>query len=160
RRRLAGWAPDVVHAHGMRAAALAALALPGPGRRASRLAVTVHNAPPVDGGANAAFYRGLERIVARRADAVSYVSADLAARLRRVGARAGGRALVPAPTWPAPTASEIARARRELSDGAPVVLAVGRLAAQKGFGVLLAAAARWRDRDPFPVLAIVGEGPL
>ncbi len=42
----------------------------------------------------------------------------------------------------------------------PVVLAVGRLAAQKGFGTLIEAAARWRDIRPEPVLVIVGEGPL
>ena len=41
-----------------------------------------------------------------------------------------------------------------------MVLAVGRLAAQKGFGTLLEAAALWRDMRPEPVLVIVGEGPL
>jgi glycosyltransferase involved in cell wall biosynthesis len=41
-----------------------------------------------------------------------------------------------------------------------VVLAVGRLAPQKGFGTLLEAASRWRDIKPEPVLVIVGEGPL
>jgi glycosyltransferase involved in cell wall biosynthesis len=40
------------------------------------------------------------------------------------------------------------------------VLAVGRLAAQKGFGTLLNAAACWRDMRPEPLLVIVGEGPL
>jgi glycosyltransferase involved in cell wall biosynthesis len=41
-----------------------------------------------------------------------------------------------------------------------VVLAVGRLASQKGFGVLLEAAAGWRDLDPMPLLVIAGDGPL
>jgi glycosyltransferase involved in cell wall biosynthesis len=40
------------------------------------------------------------------------------------------------------------------------VLAAGRLAAQKGFGTLLEAAARWRDLQPEPLLVIAGEGPL
>ena len=40
------------------------------------------------------------------------------------------------------------------------MLTVGRLAAQKGFGVLLDAAAGWRDLRPEPSLVIVGEGPL
>ena len=44
--------------------------------------------------------------------------------------------------------------------GRPVLLAAGRLAEQKGFGVLLDAAAAWQDRDPVPVLAIAGDGPL
>jgi glycosyltransferase involved in cell wall biosynthesis len=46
------------------------------------------------------------------------------------------------------------------SAGRPVVLAVGRLATQKDFGVLLEAAATWRDLDPVPQVAIAGEGPL
>jgi glycosyltransferase involved in cell wall biosynthesis len=41
-----------------------------------------------------------------------------------------------------------------------VVLAVGRLAAQKGLDVLLSAAADWRDLDPVPLVVIAGEGPL
>jgi glycosyltransferase involved in cell wall biosynthesis len=44
--------------------------------------------------------------------------------------------------------------------GRPVVLGVGRLAAQKGFDVLLDAAAHWLDLDPPPLLAIAGDGPL
>jgi glycosyltransferase involved in cell wall biosynthesis len=40
------------------------------------------------------------------------------------------------------------------------VLAVGRLASQKGFGALLEAAACWRDMRPEPLLVIVGQGPL
>ena len=46
------------------------------------------------------------------------------------------------------------------ADGRPVVLAVGRLAAQKGFDTLIAAAARWRGRRPEPLLVIAGTGPL
>ncbi len=41
-----------------------------------------------------------------------------------------------------------------------MILAVGRLAQQKDFSTLLAAAARWRDLDPEPQVAIAGEGPL
>ena len=47
-----------------------------------------------------------------------------------------------------------------LAAGRPLVLAVGRLAPQKDFGTLVAAAARWRDLDPPPLLAIAGDGPL
>ena len=156
RRLLRSSAPDVVHAHGLRAGALAALAVP----RHTVLVVTVHNAPPAGGGAGLV-YSLLERIAARRADAVTWVSADLAARMLRRGARDGGRALVPAPPAGEPSAADVAKARADLGgNGRPVVLAAGRLAAQKGFGVLLAAAADWQDRDPPPVLAIAGEGPL
>lgn len=40
------------------------------------------------------------------------------------------------------------------------MLAVGRLARQKAFDVLIEAAERWRDLSPAPRLAIAGEGPL
>jgi glycosyltransferase involved in cell wall biosynthesis len=158
---LADARPDVVHAHGLRAGAAAALALMGLTRGA--LAVTVHNAPPAWGTA-AAVYAVLERIVARRADAVICVSADLAARMRRLGAAVAGPAIVPAPvSWPAgtPDGQAVAAARAGIArPGEPVVLAVGRLAPQKGFATLLAAAARWQGREPCPVIALAGTGPL
>jgi glycosyltransferase involved in cell wall biosynthesis len=164
RRLLAAWRPDVVHAHGLRAGALAAIAAmlvrPTGYARRPALVVTVHNAPPA-GGATAAVYRVLELIVARGADSVLCVSPDLEARMRAAGARRTGRALVPA----LPPADAIARnvsaeTLPALPGGRPLVLAVGRLAPQKGFGTLLAAAAGWRDLRPEPFLAIAGEGPL
>ena len=175
--------PDVVHAHGLRAGALTVLALAGmSGRRGRRpaLVVTVHNAPPSGRGATGLIYRVLERVVAGRADLVLCVSADLEARMRSAGARRTGRAIVPsdfagiAPAVgrdsvghasgsdaPASAAPPIPLGLGEASaTGRPVVLAVGRLAAQKGFDVLLEAAAHWRDLDPVPLLAIAGDGPL
>lgn len=150
------WSPDVVHAHGLRAGALAALARPARGV----LIVTVHNAP-VTGGISGGIYGALEWVVCRRADAVTWVSGDLAARMRRRGGRDGGRALVPAPAAPTASPGEIAQARDDFgAAGRPVVLGVGRLAAQKGFGVLLAAAGRWQDRVPVPLVVIAGAGPL
>ena len=161
RRRLIEMAADVVHAHGMRAGAVAALALrpyPGarwPGGRPPALVVTVHNAPPLAAQA-ARIYGLLERLVARRADVVLCVSSDLAARMRRLRAREVGRAIVPAP---APGSADVRPADLG-ADGRPVVLGAGRLAAQKGFDTLIAAAARWPDRRPQPLLAIAGTGPL
>ena len=167
RRLLAGLAPDVVHAHGLRAGAVAALALRprraarGPGGKRPALVVTVHNAPPPSAPA-AAVYGLLERLVARRADVVLGVSADLTARMRRLGARDVAAAIVPAPE--PGQARDVADAGGPPpgvdADGRPVVLAVGRLAAQKGFDTLIAAAARWRDRRPEPLLVIAGTGPL
>ena len=162
RRLLAGTQPEVVHAHGLRAGAVAACALAGAGwRRRHRCAliVTVHNAPPAAGPAGAV-YAVLERIVARRADVVTCVSGDLAARMRRQGAAVAGLALVPAPPARTPGREEVAVARSDLGAGRPVVLAAGRLAPQKGFATLLAAAASWQGRDPCPVLALAGTGPL
>lgn len=163
RTLLARSRPDVVHAHGMRAGALAALAVACT-RPRPRLAVTVHNAAP-PGGLTGAVYQLLERIVARRADQVLCVSSDLESRMRGLRARRVTRALVPAPPAPAaPTAGTLTRLRAELgADGdprPPIVLTVARLAPQKGLDTLIGAAARWRDRDPAPLLVIVGEGPL
>ena len=68
---------------------------------------------------------------------------------------------MPAPPAPPPSAAAVARARAALGPpGRPAVLAVGRLAEQKGLDTLLAAARCWQDRVPVPVLAIAGEGPL
>ena len=194
RRLIAAWRPDVVHAHGLRAGALTAIAAavvrpsvhaPGPA-----LIVTVHNAPPA-GGITGAIYRVLELIVARRADSVLCVSADLEQRMRAAGARRVAHAPVPADPVPADSAPadpvpadpvpadpdaaafgatfprELAPsvpaetpAGMDLGPARPVVLAVGRLAPQKGFGTLLEAASSWRDIEPEPVLVIVGQGPL
>jgi glycosyltransferase involved in cell wall biosynthesis len=161
RRLLAGAHPDVVHAHGMRAGAAVGLALlPGPGLPRIPFVVTVHNAPPGRAWARAGY--GLaEWLTARRAAAVACVSADLSDRMRGRGARDVSWAPVPARPAPAPGAQEVAAVRAGLAgDGQQVVLAAGRLAPQKGFGTLLAAAARWQNHDPCPVLVLAGQGPL
>jgi glycosyltransferase involved in cell wall biosynthesis len=176
RRLLSSGGFDVVHAHGMRAGALTAIALRAQmprtrllstrrhALRARRpaLVVTVHNAP-VAGGAVGAIYRVLELIVARGADSVLCVSADLEARVRAAGARRVSAAVVPAPAAPLSTATELSHVT-PLTPAAqadlPLVLAVGRLAVQKGFSTLIEAAARWQDLRPRPRLMIVGEGPL
>lgn len=163
RRLLGAGGIDVVHAHGLRAGALAVLALAGvrgPGRRPA-LVVTVHNAPPAGGGMPALIYRALEPVVARGADIVLCVSGDLERRMRAAGARRVVRAVVPAAVVPAAVVPGAVPAADVLPPaGRPVVLAAGRLAAQKGFGTLLEAAVSWQDMDPRPLVMIAGEGPL
>jgi glycosyltransferase involved in cell wall biosynthesis len=157
---LAAHQPDIVHAHGVRAGALAGLAIASL-RRPARpaLAVTVHNAPPQSQPARLV-YMLLERVCARRADVVLCVSADLLTRMHSLGA-AAEQFDVPAPHGPAPTPADVMAARAELgAEGRPVVLAVARLAPQKGLDVLVDAAVRWRDRDPQPRTVIAGDGPL
>jgi len=156
RRALRPASADVVHAHGLRAGALTVLALAGTRGRRPAIVVTVHNAPPDGGGVAAWIYRGLEQVVARGADLVLCVSPDLERRTQAAGARRVGRAVVPAPDAPA----DQLPASAVSADGVPVVFAAGRLAPQKGFGVLLDAAARWRDLEPQPRLVIAGDGPL
>jgi glycosyltransferase involved in cell wall biosynthesis len=147
-------APDVVHAHGLRAGALTILALAGARARRPSIVVTVHNAPPYGGGVAALIYRALEQVVARGADLVLCVSGDLEQRMRATGARRVARAIVPAPDTGKPDVAFVPPA------GRPIVLAAGRLAEQKGFGTLLGAAATWRDMAPEPLLLIAGDGPL
>ena len=170
RRILSREQPDVVHAHGLRAGALAALALSlalRPSRAALPLVVTVHNAPP-SGGANATVYQGLQFLVARSAAVVLCVSRDLEDRMRGAGARDVRRALVPPydPEAPAQSpdstsAPDAEAVRAELvAPGRPLILAAGRLAPQKGFGPLIEAARGWQDLSPVPLLAIAGSGPL
>ncbi len=170
RQILAREQPDVVHAHGLRAGALAALALAlalRPARAALPLVVTVHNAPP-SAAVNGGIYKSLESLVARTAAVVLCVSRDLEERMRRAGARDVRRALVPpyapnepsGPTGPT-TASSPDAVRHELNaTGRPLILAAGRLAPQKDFGSLIEAAGAWQDLDPVPLLAIAGSGPL
>ena len=158
---LASWRPDVVHAHGIRAGAFSALAL-ALLRRSARpaLVVTVHNAPP-DGQRARIVYGALERICARRADLVLCASPDLLARIRALGAASAELFDVPAARADRPAPSVVARAAADVhAGGRPVVLAVGRLAHQKGLDVLIAAAAHWRARDPQPRVVIAGDGPL
>ncbi len=47
-----------------------------------------------------------------------------------------------------------------VAPGQPLVLSVGRLHPQKGYDVLIDAAARWRGRTPRPVVVIAGTGPV
>jgi glycosyltransferase involved in cell wall biosynthesis len=161
RRLLRAAGPDIVHAHGLRAGAFAAVALlPGRPARRPALVVTVHNAAP-QGRLARAVYAALERTCARRADAVLCASADLADRMRRLGAARVTEFDVPAPAAPPPAAPAVQRARDDIgAAGRPAILAAGRLAEQKGLDTLLAAATRWQDREPAPRLAIAGEGPL
>jgi glycosyltransferase involved in cell wall biosynthesis len=154
----------VAHAHGLRAGALTVLALTLVRRERPGVVVTVHNAPP-GGRATGLVYRLLEHVVARGADLVLCVSPDLERRMRAAAARQVERAVIAAPDASrGPSAGRAASAGPSLAaavqEDRPVVLAAGRLARQKGFGVFLEAAAAWQDLDPSPLVTIAGDGPL
>lgn len=167
RLRQASVGADVVHAHGLRAGALAALALRG---RPTRLVVTSHNAPP-SGRAARQVYALLERIVCSRADLVLGVSPDLVARARAAGAVAQA-AVVPAerdPDAAAPASRAQVRAdvRHDLhlDEDRPVLLSVGRLGHQKRMEAVVEAAhelARRRGHHgtgPGLSVLVAGDGP-
>lgn len=149
--RALGRGADIVHAHGLRAGALAALALAG---LDTPLVVTLHNLP-VGGPAVQVVTSGLERLVARRAGAVLTVSADIGDRMNALGAAQVQRALIPAPLQAGGTLD-----RQALGvDGHPLVVTVARLAPQKGLDLLIETAALLADRVPQALWLVAGDGP-
>ena len=164
RRALAG--ASLVHAHGLRAGLVTAAArrlAPG----SPWLVLTLHNAVPERSGPVRRALSRLERTAVRSADVVLAASDDLADNARRQGARDVRLAPVSAPSLPPVrrTPTEV-RAGLGVAEGQPLVVAVGRLHPQKGYDVLLDAAARWADGggvdggEAAPLVAIAGDGPL
>jgi glycosyltransferase involved in cell wall biosynthesis len=145
---------SVVHAHGLRAAAV-----PGVGHGVT-LVVTWHNAP-LGAGVRQRLHAGLERYVARRAAVVLAASADLAGRARDARAPDVRVGFVAAPTPAAPTRSrEQVRESLGVEPELPLVLAVARLHPQKRLDVLLAAAAGWPHSGAGARRVVVaGDGP-
>ena len=175
--------PVTLHAHGLRAGALAALALIG--RRRERLVVTLHNRT-VGSRATRTVGALLLRILAGRADAVLAVSPDLAEMARRAGARDVRHAVIPAPEpavspapvdtgAPVPESSAAAPAEPAIepavasaAEPAPPaphdperleILVIARLAPQKGLHDLLDVAGALRRQAPVRI-RVAGDGPL
>ena len=166
RLRRLGRRADVVHAHGLRAGALAALALGRRRRGRTRLVVTLHNLT-IGGRLTTLVGERLERLIARRADLILAVSPDLAERARELGAPRVELAIIPAvpPQQPAePGASDAAAAEDAWPRSGARLLTVARLAPQKGLPLLLEAAAilsREVDAGRLAAFtwALAGDGP-
>lgn len=166
RLRRLGRRADVLHAHGLRAGALAALALGRRRRGRTRLVVTLHNLT-VGGRLTTLVGDRLERLIARRADLVLAVSPDLAERAQELGAPHVELAIIPAvpPQQPAePGASDAAAAEDAWPRSGARLLTVARLAPQKGLPLLLEAAAilsREVDAGRLTAFtwALAGDGP-
>jgi glycosyltransferase involved in cell wall biosynthesis len=124
--------------------------------------VTLHNALPEGGGLRRRVLQLAERSTVRAADIVLAASGDLADNAHRLGARDVRTAPVSAPPLPPATRSRgEVRAELGVHDRRPLIVAVGRLHPQKGYDVLLDAAARWRSELPrVPLVVIAGDGPL
>lgn len=142
-----------VHAHGLRAGALAAVAMWG--LRRQHLVVTLHNRT-IGSFVTRAVGGILLRVLAQRANTVLAVSPDLADTARKAGARDVRHAIIPAPVQaapaPVPDAPDEDRGRLD-------VLVIARLAPQKGLHDLLDAAALLRDGAPVRI-RVAGDGPL
>ncbi|MFC5724972.1 glycosyltransferase family 4 protein [Streptomyces gamaensis] len=156
--RAASSGADVVHAHGLRPGALAALALRG---RPTPLVVTWQpRGRPA--GARERFTALLERRVARAAAVVLGATSDLVDRARLRGARDARLAPVAVPVpRPAAEDDEARRHKTRAELGAvarPLLLGAGPLEPDEGHGTLLDAARDWRALDPEPLLVVAGEG--
>ena len=166
RLRRLGRRADVLHAHGLRAGALAALALGRRRRGRTRLVVTLHNLT-VGGRLTTLVGDRLERLIARRADLVLAVSPDLAERAREVGAPRVELAIIPAapPQQSSEASPSDSVAPGEIwPQGGARLLTVARLAPQKGLPLLLEAAAilsREADAGRLTAFtwALAGDGP-
>jgi glycosyltransferase involved in cell wall biosynthesis len=153
RLRALARAVDLAHAHGVRAGVRATAPPRAP---STKVVVTWHNAPLMT-GARLAAHRAASAFAARRADLTLGASPDLTQAARRAGARDARDTFVVAPPLPA---ARRARddLRAELGVGSrPMVLAIGRLQAQKRLDVLVDAARGW-DSDG-PIVVVAGAGP-
>ena len=158
---------DIVHAHGLRAGLLSDLALRTAGRfpgirPETPLVVTSHHAL-LTTGLDRRLQRLMERRVVRAADLVLGASSDLVARARELGATDARLGPVAAPPM-APAELDRAAARAAVlpggDDGRPVVLAIGRLVAQKCFSLLLDAVPYFAaPGEPMPHVLLAGDGP-
>ena len=158
RRALRRVAPryDLVHAHGLKAgwvAALAALDVP--------LVVSVHNLVLDDvAGRVAPLLRVLEAALLGRADATIAISDEVARRF--TGVPGAARLTTVAPLGPAPVVSAAAadvRARLGVPAGGHLVVTVARLHPQKGLHDLVEAADLLRHRVEGLRWVVLGEGP-
>lgn len=145
-----------VHAHGVRAGALAALALCAFGGSARRvpLVTTLHNAPPT-AGMSALLARILHVLACVRSTCVLAVSPDVQDIAWRCGARRVVRAVIPAPE----ARNGDSAGRKTHADPGRYILVLARLSKQKGLDVLLDAVGSLCD-DTLPTVLIAGDGPL
>lgn len=146
---------DVVHAHGVRAGALSVLAREEP---TPPLVVTAHNTAP-EGRLAAVVHWNLDRVVCRGADLVLGVSRDLMETARDRGARDVAPAVVPAVRVEPVRDRAAVRAELGLDERTRLVVAVGRLAPQKGFDRLLDALDVAGLEARAVQVVIAGEGP-
>lgn len=133
-------AADLVHAHGIRAGALAALA-----RTGRPLVTTLHNAAPTTSRVNATLFALLLRVAAHGSSVVLTVSPDLDELARRAGARDVRRAVIAAPE----------SARPPIAHDGFRAICVGRLTTQKRMDLLIDAAGLVDD----VTWSVVGDGP-
>jgi len=162
RSAIADFAPDLVHAHGSRAAAFARIADP---RAAERVIYTIHGIHVDRAGRRArrTALLGIERTLrSRTAHFVLVCESDL-----RRGVRLGivdwprSRVVYNGIELPQPSGTRGAfRAELGVADGALLIVCIGRLVEQKDQATLVEAFAEVASQHPDAVLVLVGSGPL
>lgn len=174
---------QVIHAHGLRAGALAVLAVKRlPAAKRPRVVVTLHNLP-VGSAPTRLVGQALHLVVVKGADYVLTVSPDLLKKAKQLGLKAGEIAVVPAPARGCmdhaaqPEISQDSAQSLDAGSGvdsgsgygassdtdcdaAPCLLTVARLAPQKGLDLLLEAATLIKQRGIDFTWLVAGDGPL
>lgn len=147
---------DVVHAHGLKAAALV-LSIP----RRAPVVVTLHNdAMGTHGGVKARVARLVQAALLRRADHVVFVSRSGAAAHRTVVRPGRHSVMMSFAARPVSAATRVeTREGLGLDDRCPLVVVVARLHPQKHLGMFLDALARTREAVPDVRVIIAGDGP-
>jgi glycosyltransferase involved in cell wall biosynthesis len=147
-------APDLVHTHLVHADVYGAVAAAVTG---TPIVSTRHN----DDRYLLGPFRYVDRFFARRARRLVAISDAVRRFLISVGHPAGKIETIHyGLDKPPDTPSERTPAEAGIPDGVPLVLAVGRLTAQKDHATLLRAFASARRSHPEAILAILGIGPL
>lgn len=176
---------EVIHAHGLRAGALAVLAAKRlPAAKRPRVVVTLHNLP-VGSAPTRLVGKALHLVVVKGADYVLTVSPDLLKKAKQLGLKAGEIAVVPAPARSLSDCAGTASSETDFGttasldpasgpgagsgpgassdtdyDAAPCLLTIARLAPQKGLDLLLEAATLIKQRGIDFTWLVAGDGPL
>ena len=180
---------QVIHAHGLRAGALAVLAVKRlPAAKRPRVVVTLHNLP-VGSAPTRLVGKALHLVVVKGADYVLTVSPDLLEKAKQLGLEAGEIAVVPAPARSLSDCTGTASLDPASGPGAgsgpgidsgsgvdsgsgygassdtdcgatPCVLTIARLAPQKGLDLLLEAATLIKQRGIDFTWLVAGDGPF
>lgn len=176
---------QVIHAHGLRAGALAVLAVKRlPAAKRPRVVVTLHNLP-VGSAPTHLVGKALHLVVVKGADYVLTVSPDLLKKAKQLGLKAGEIAVVPAPARSLSDCAGTASSETDFGttasldpasgpgagsgpgtssdtdcDAAPCLLTIARLAPQKGLDLLLEAATLIKQRGIDFTWLVAGDGPL
>lgn len=174
---------QVIHAHGLRAGALAVLAVKRlPAAKRPRVVVTLHNLP-VGSAPTRLVGKALHLVVVKGADYVLTVSPDLLEKAKQLGLKAGEIAVVPAPARGCmdhvaqPEISQDSAQSLDAGSGvdsgsgygassdtdcdaAPCLLTIARLAPQKGLDLLLETATLIKQCGIDFTWLVAGDGPL